>query len=89
MIVEPVVIQKLDTRATLLVLQEDVGVKGICTTLQLVEVQLGQTVTVTPDIATPEQLSMAEHLRQMGRDEVTSWEDRKMESFKPMSDPLF
>ena len=38
--VEPVVIQKLNMRATLLVFPEDVDVNRICTTLQLVETLL-------------------------------------------------
>ena len=39
--IKPVIIQKLDTRATLLVFPEDVDVKRISTTLWSVDICLG------------------------------------------------
>ena len=57
--IEPLVVQKLGMRATLLVFPQDIDVKRICTTLQSVEIWLGHSVAAMHDIATPEQLSMA------------------------------
>ena len=51
MCVEPVVIQKLDMMATLLVFLEDVYVERIFTKLQSVEIWLGHSVTVTCNVA--------------------------------------
>ena len=85
---DTVVIQKLDMRATPLVFPEYVDVKRICTILQSIEMWLGYSVTVMCNVATPKQWSMAEQLKQVGRDEVVSWEDGKAQSFRPMPHPL-
>ena len=53
---DPVLVQKLDVRATLLVFPEDMDVKRICTSLKSVDIQLGCSVTITCDTATPKQL---------------------------------
>ena len=78
----------LDIRATLLLFLEDVDVKRICTSPKLVEIWLGHSVTVTRDIATPKELTMAEWLKQVQRDEVTAWEDGKAQLFRPLSEQL-
>ena len=42
----------------------------------------------TCDIATPKQMSMAEKLRLVERNEIVSWEDRNTQPLRTMSDPL-
>ena len=88
MSVEPVVIQKLYMRATLLVFSEDLDVERICTTLPSVEIWLGHNVTVTCAITTPKQLTMIQQLRVVGTDEVASWDDGNVLLFRSMPDPL-
>ena len=88
MSVKPVVVQKLDARATLLVFLEDVDVKRNSIALQSVDIWLGHSVTVMFDITTPKQLSMADFLKWLGGDEVTSGEDGNVQLFRPLSDPL-
>ena len=58
--IEHVVIQKLDTRATLLVFLEDVDVQRICTTLPSVEIWLGHSLTIMYNVAMCEQMSKVE-----------------------------
>ena len=53
---EPVVVQKLDAKATLLVFPEGEKVEKICSTLQSIEMWLCCSVKVGCIVATPEQV---------------------------------
>ena len=56
--IEPVVIQKLDEKNTLLVFMESEDIEKICNTLQSIEMWLGHCVNIGYDIATSEQVLM-------------------------------
>ena len=51
-------VQKLDAKATLLVFPEGEEFEKVCSTLQSIEMLLGQGVKVGYNIATPEQVLM-------------------------------
>ena len=53
--VEPVVVQKLYAKVTLLVFPEGKEVEKICRKLESIELWLGHTVKIGCDIATPDQ----------------------------------
>ena len=75
---EPLVIQKLDMRATWLVFQD---VERICTTLRSIERWLDCSVNVKCDLATLKQLSMANQLWQVERNETACLEDKTYITF--------
>ena len=61
-IVEPMVVQRLDERNTLLVFAEGENIEKLCQTLQSIELWLGHRVHTGYDIATPKQMMLGEAL---------------------------
>ena len=58
MTVEPLVVQKLDEKNTLLVSTEGEDIEEMCNTLQSIKIWLGCLVHIGCDVATPEQVMM-------------------------------
>ena len=57
--VEPMVVQKLDERKTLLVFAEGENIEKLCQTLWSIEIWVGHKVHTGCDVATPEQMMHA------------------------------
>ena len=60
--VEPMVVQKLDEKTTLVVFPEGEKIEKICNTLQLIETYLDHRVQIGCNSATPKQVSMGDQL---------------------------
>ena len=77
--VEPVVVQNLDEKNTLMVLTESEDTEKICNPLLSIEMWFGHSVNIGCDAATLEQVSMGDWLCQVGREETVSVEDTGMQ----------
>ena len=64
--VEPVVVQRLDYRSTLLVFADGENIEKLCQKLWSIEIWLGHSVHTGCDIATPEQMMLGEGLQWAG-----------------------
>ena len=87
MSVEPMVVQKLDAKATLLVYPKGEEVEKICSTLQFLEKWLGHSVKIGCDVATPEQVSVGDQLQWVEREEVILAEDVHTQVHRSMQEP--
>ena len=67
--VEPMVVQKLDEKNTLLVFAECEHIQKSCQKLQSIKIWLGHSVHTGCDVATPEQMMLQEELQCAGREE--------------------
>ena len=87
MTIEPVVIQKLDEKNTLLVFTESEDIQKICNTLISIEMWLGHSVNIGCNVATPEQVSMGDQLHWVGREEIMSVEGANMQLHRQVPEP--
>ena len=60
--IEPMVVQKLDERKTLLVFVEGENIEKLCQTLLSIEIWLGHSVDTGCDVVTPKQMVVGEQL---------------------------
>ena len=84
---EPMIVQSLDERNTLLVFAEGETIEKICKTVQSIEICLGQHVKAGCDITTPEQMMAGKQLHQVGREESVSVEGAIIQLPRLMSEP--
>ena len=84
---EPMVIQRLDERNTLVVFAEDENIEMLCQTVQSISVWLGHSVHTGCNMATSEQMMVGEGLHQVGREESVSVEGASMQLPRLMSEP--
>ena len=63
--VEPVVVQRVDDRNTLLVFAEGENIEKLCQTLQSIEIWLDNRVYTGCGIATPEQMMLGEYCERL------------------------
>ena len=68
--IEPMVVQKLDEKNTLLVFTEGKDIEEICNTLQSIKMWLGHSVNIGCNVAMPEQVTMGDQLCLMGKKDV-------------------
>ena len=84
--VEPMVVQRLDERNTLLVFVKGENIEKLCQMLQSIEIWLGHRVHTGCDVATPEQMMLGEGLWWAGREENMSGESKNMQLSRLMPD---
>ena len=87
--VEPVVIQKLDEKNTLLVFMESEDIEKICSTLQSIEMWLGHSVNIGSDITKPQQVSMRDQLYWVGREEIMSAVGTNTHLYRQIPEPQY
>ena len=84
---EPMVIQILDEKNTLLVFPEGEDIKKICNTFQSIEVWLNHSVNIGCNVATHEQVSKGDQLYWVGRAQIMSVEGINMPLHRQTPEP--
>ena len=85
--VQPMVVQRLDERNTLLVFAEGENIEKLCEILWSIKIWLGHSVQTGFNVASPKQMMVVEGLHQVGREESVLVEGASTKLPRPMSEP--